>query len=70
MTVLQSSDPKPGTWRGNVHKSRISAIYTDPDGHALDLATYEILKNGIVLPSVFCKLCGFNKHIVLNGWMA
>ena len=70
MTVLQSSDGTPGTWRGNVHRSRISAIYTDPNGHELDLAKYEILKNGIVLPSVLCTLCGFNKHIVLSGWMA
>lgn len=70
MTATQSTDSTPGTWRGNMHRSRISAIYTDPNGHALDLEDYTIMANGTVLPSVLCTACGFCEHVRLDGWMS
>lgn len=65
----QSLAGTPGTWRGNVHRSRISAIYTDPNGHALNLKDYKIMASGRVLPMVLCKACGFCEHVRLDGWM-
>jgi hypothetical protein len=76
ITVPQSNDHAPGTWKGmqigKGKRKRMSASFTCPNGHFGSLSDHDITREGYVHPSVLCMAdgCSFHEFIKLEGWSA
>lgn len=70
ITLRQSNDYEPGTWKG-LQSYKRSASATCPEcGRTCSLLDHTIADDGAVHPSLVCPYddCSFHEWVKLEGW--
>lgn len=68
-TFLLSDSRRMGTYKPVKLEGRRTALLVCPGcGLKMQLKTHAISDDGVVTPSVVCRVCDFHEYVLLSDW--
>lgn len=68
-TFLLSESRRLGTYKPITVDGKSSALIVCPGcGMRMQLKTHTVSADGVVTPSVVCRICNFHDYILLSDW--